>query len=69
MSMRDIERAIVAEAAVLLNNRKLRLKDLMAWQNAPIKDAREDEVVIEVPALGVNWSACFPKSCDKRVST
>ena len=67
MSMRDIERAIVAEAAVLLNNRKLRLKDLMEWRNAPITNPREDEIVLEVPASGVNWSACFQKSCDKRV--
>lgn len=67
MSVRDIERAIVAEARVVLCNQKLRLKDLQEWSSATIPP-QDSEVVIVVDAFGARIYAAFPKSCDRRAS-
>ena len=66
MSMRDIERAIVLALREKLENRKLRLKDLYEFKNAPIDDPRSDELVAEVDAFGMHWWAAVPKNADFR---
>jgi len=65
VSIRDIERAITAAAREQLRNPKLRLKDLLAWQNGEI-EPRDGEVVVEVDALGMHWWCVFERRCDKR---
>ena len=67
MSVHDLERYIVGAAREKLENRRLRLKDLMEWRTTPINDARDDEVVIELnePLTGHVFAA-FKKSCDLR---
>ena len=52
MSVASLERAIVAGAREVLNNKELRVKDLMEWSTGEVKP-QEGEVVIFVPALNV----------------
>jgi len=63
MSVQGLERAIVAEARLVLKNPKVRLKDLMEWRTVEVKP-HDGEVAIRLPNSGV-WAA-FPASCDKR---
>ena len=65
MSLATLERAIVISARGVLNNPKLRLKDLLEWSTSKVK-SREGEVAVYVPDPGA-W-AVFPKACDKRAS-
>jgi high-affinity K+ transport system ATPase subunit B len=63
MGMRELERLICASARVVLNNRKLRVKDIMEWSTGEI-NPQDGEVVIRVADLGV-WVA-VKKEHDKR---
>lgn len=63
MGIHEVESAITAEARVVLNNRKLRVKDLNEWSTGELK-AGEGEVVIKLPELKVN--VCVAKEHDKR---
>ncbi len=63
MSMATLERAILAGAKVLLNNPKLRIKDIQEWSSGDIV-AQEGEVVIYVPDPGVH--VAVKKTVDKR---
>jgi hypothetical protein len=60
--MATLERAIVAAAAVALNNRSLKRKDLQEWSSAEIKQ-HDGEVVIWLPDPGVY--AAFPAAAHK----
>lgn len=63
MSLRTLETAIVAGARIVLNNPKLRLKDLLEWRTSKL-EPQDGEVTIRVDDPAV-W-ATFPASCDKR---
>ena len=63
MSIATLERAVVAGAREVLNNPKLRVKDLLEWSTSKVQP-HDGEVVIFVPDLGT-WAA-FPKACDHR---
>lgn len=63
--MRDLERAILADAKQVFNNKKLRLKDLMEWSTGKI-ESRDDEVVAVMPD-GIN--VAIKKEHDKRKVT
>lgn len=65
MSMKDLERAILAGAKEVLNNRGLRMKDIMEWSTGDIK-AQDGEVCVHVPDPGVN--VCVKVECDKRTA-
>lgn len=65
MGMRDLERAILADAKLVFNNKKLRLKDLMEWSTGKI-ESRDDEVVAVMPD-GIN--VAIKKEHDKRKVT
>jgi hypothetical protein len=61
--MKTLETAILAGAREALNNRGLRLKDIMEWSTGDIKP-QDGEVCVRVPDPGVN--VCVKVECDKR---
>jgi len=63
MSMATLERAVLAGARVVLNNPKLKLKDILEWSTGEVKTA-DGEVTVHVPDPGVNVSV--KKENDKR---
>lgn len=63
MSMATLERAILAGAKEVLNNKKLRMKDIMEWSTGDLKP-NDGEVCIMIPDLDVN--VCVKVECDKR---
>ena len=63
MSMQALERQIRLEAQKILNNPKLRNKDILAWSSGPV-EAEEGEVVIRCEQLGIN--VCVAAEHDKR---
>ncbi|HUW35248.1 MAG TPA: hypothetical protein VM223_26865 [Planctomycetota bacterium] len=66
MSMQTLEREILAEAKVVFNNPKLRLKDILQWSSSEkvVKDnLQAGEVMASLP-IGV-W-ICVAKAHDKR---
>lgn len=65
MSFADVERAVLAAAREKLENRKLRLKDMMEFKSGAL-DPSEGEIVIEVDALNMHWWVAVLKTCDKR---
>ena len=67
MTMRDIERAVWRATANVVENPKLRMKDVLEFVSAPGDvDLIEDEVAVEVDTLGTKWKVAIPKSCDNR---
>lgn len=52
MSLATLERAACASARIVLNNRKLRVKDVLEWSTSPIAP-RAGEVVVFVRDPGV----------------
>jgi len=63
MSMRDLEGIIKNEAAMILNNHKLRIKDMQEWSSGEIAP-HEGEVVIKLQSMSI-WVA-VKKEMDKR---
>lgn len=66
MSMATLERAIVAGAQTVFNNRSLRKKDLQEWNSAEIKPKDETEVTAYISDPGV-WVTVL-KVKDKRTA-
>lgn len=66
MSMTILEKAIWLEAKTVLNNPKLKLKDIQEWSTSEIL-FHEGEVVVQVPDLKVYIAVKV--ECDKRVKT
>lgn len=67
MSVRDVDRAVVAEARKVLCNPRLRLKDLAEWRTTAFEPPKgADEVVIELDVLGMTMWAAFYAAADKR---
>lgn len=64
MSMRSFESLVLRAARTALNNKKLRLKDILQWNTGDI-EAREGEIVVNVPDPGV--FVCVAIEHDKRV--
>ena len=59
MSMKTLEKAILAEIIEVTGRRKLKLKDLMEWSTSKdtvYKNVRETETVIHCPKIGC-WAA------------
>lgn len=63
MTTHDVTRASWHEAREVLNNPKLRLKDILEWSTGPIVEI-DGETAIKLPTLGV-WVA-VPKAADRR---
>ena len=63
MSMATLKREIVAEARMVLENQKLRKKDLLEWSSGKVK-AEKGEVALYLRKMGVN--ICVLEACDKR---
>ena len=63
MSLRTLETAILRGARVVLNNRKLRHKDILEWSTSLV-EARDGEITIEVPDPSVY--VAVKKECDHR---
>jgi len=53
MGIRDLERAILAEAKNVTGNKKLRMKDIMEWSTGKVKIA-DGETLYRLPKSGVN---------------
>jgi hypothetical protein len=66
MSMATLEREITAEAAKVLNNPKLKKKDIQEWTTGTLK-AVGGEVVVTLPTLGIDVAVKI--ECDKRKSS
>ena len=63
MSMATLERAVLAGTRDVLNNRKLRMKDILEWSTGEIKP-QDGEIMVRVPYPGVN--VCVAAVMDKR---
>jgi len=63
MSMATLERAVLAGARVVLNNRKLKKADIQEWSTGEI-EPHDGEVVVRVPDPGV--FVAVKKENDKR---
>lgn len=63
MSMRTLERVVLAGAKAVLCNPKLKMKDILEWSTGTV-EPRDGEVVVNVPDPGV--SVCVLKAHDKR---
>ena len=63
MSFAGLERAVMAELREVVNNRRLRNKDLLKWSTGQV-DSEEGEVVVHLPRLGVNCA--IAREHDKR---
>lgn len=61
MSLRTLETAICIEARDILNNRKLRIKDLLEWSTGAVT-ASDGEIVIKTSLAYV----CVKAEHDKR---
>jgi len=55
MSMKSLERAILAEAKKVTKNSKLRMKDIKEWSTGAIEEF-PGEVQYLLPELGINIS-------------
>ncbi len=64
MSMATLEREILANAKVVLCNKKLRMKDILEWSTGDVKAKNDDEVVVRIANPGVN--ICVKKELDKQ---
>jgi hypothetical protein len=63
MSVATLERAVLAGAKIILNNPKLKMRDIMEWSTGDI-EPHEGEIVVRVPDPGVN--VAVKNDCDKR---
>ena len=63
MSFRSLESAICAELRNVLNNRSIRVKDILEWSTGDVK-GEEGEIVVCIPNYLVN--VCVKKELDKR---
>lgn len=64
MSLATLEKAIWREAQKVLNNPKMKLKELLEWSTGSIKP-QDGEIVVSLPESQCN--VAVPASCDKRV--
>ena len=53
MGMRELERAVLAEAKTITGNKKLRMKDIMEWSTGDIVP-HPGEKLYRLPDMGVN---------------
>ena len=53
MGMKQLESAILAEAKIVTDNKKLRMKDIMEWSSSKIKP-EPGEKLFYLPTIGVN---------------
>jgi hypothetical protein len=65
MTMATLERAILANAKVVLKNQKLKMKDILEWSTGRCKP-QDGEVEVRVDDPGV-W-VCVLKEHDKRAA-
>ena len=52
MSMATLERAVLVGAKIVLNNPKLKMKDILEWSTGEVKP-QDGEMVVRVPDPGV----------------
>lgn len=60
MSMQTLERAILTEAKTIIDNNKLKMKDIMEWSTGEIKP-ESGEVVFHLPELKINIAIKKPE--------
>ncbi|KKL95031.1 hypothetical protein LCGC14_1858680 [marine sediment metagenome] len=53
MGMNELEKRILAEAKIITNNSKLKMKDIMEWSTGNVK-AEEGETLYVLPSLSIN---------------
>lgn len=63
MSMATLDRAVWREAQTVLNNPKLKLKDIQEWNTGDVTP-RTGEIVFQLPMLKINVAVLAGK--DKR---
>lgn len=63
MSMATLEREILAQAKLLLNNPELKMKDILEWSTGTVVP-RKDEIKFRLPQIPCN--VCVAKANDKR---
>ena len=63
MSMATLERAVLAGAKTVLNNPRLKMKDILEWSTGDITP-QDGEIVVHVPDPGV--FVAVKKENDKR---
>lgn len=51
--MNELEKRILAEAKIITNNSKLKMKDIMEWSTGNVK-AEEGETLYVLPSLSIN---------------
>lgn len=61
MSIASLERELVYHARVILNNQKLRVKDLLEWSSGPVAP-RDGEIELRINEL----NCVFAAGTDKR---
>ena len=66
MSMTTLNRVVLAESKSVLNNPKLKDRDILEWSTASVK-ADAGQVTVRLPDLQIN--ICVPVACDKRLKT
>lgn len=66
MTLRDLERAILAELKQVAQNDKLKLKDIMEWQTGKDLTAQEGETLFYLPVLRVSCSVKLPEPKPKK---
>lgn len=67
MSMSSLERDLAARLRVILDNPKLRVKDLLAWQSGTTwsyEAPRDEEILVFEPYYSI--TCLVPKSADHR---
>jgi len=53
MGMKELQRAVLAEAKIVTGNKKLRMKDIMEWSTRDIVP-HPGEKLYRLPKMGVN---------------
>ena len=61
---RSLERTILRSAKRVLNNPKLKMAGIIEWAIGDVTPQNKDEVVVGLPAAGVNICVC--KTDDRR---
>ncbi len=63
MSLKTLEREILAKAKIATNNPKLRMKDILEWSTGDVKP-EEGEIVLRLDNPGVN--ICIKQELSKK---
>lgn len=54
MGIRQLEAAILAEAKIVIGNKKLQQKDIMEWSTGEVEPVQKGEKAYYLPEIGIN---------------